>query len=386
MRMKRDPVSGEETMVQLTFSDTKEQTKNTWPRRSPSRYCQTRNAFKPTRYWSLYCSFGCSHKKTLVGGIPSSKTSPPEYSGICRTLRGRRCPPHNNALLRRGRLSRAYQREVQGRGVLLREGNALSSRVLFIDKITFQQQILDWHVQISLALEYMHNRRVLHRDLKTSNVFLTKNNVVKLGDFGIAKVLDCTLEQANTVVGTPYYMSKYSHRQSSRLLIVISFDLISWSFNRHPFIAGPEVCENKPYSYQSDLWALGCVLYEMCTLKHAFDANNLLGLVFKIVQDTYPPIPDRYADGMHDLVRCLLSKDPKLRHSIQQMLRIPYVRDHMGGKSTVHVCMCMLRYAAPHYLCNNLLFTWLLFLFAIYSSLLSVLCQAWRTQAGHWVK
>lgn len=73
-----------------------------------------------------------------------------------------------------------------------------------------EKQILDWHVQISLALEYMHNRRILHRDLKTSNVFLTKNNVVKLGDFGIAKVLDCTLEQANTVVGTPYYMSEYS--------------------------------------------------------------------------------------------------------------------------------------------------------------------------------
>jgi NIMA (never in mitosis gene a)-related kinase len=70
------------------------------------------------------------------------------------------------------------------------------------------QQILDWHVQISLALEYMHTQRILHRDLKTRNVFLTKNKVVKLGDFGIAKVLDCTLEQANTVVGTPYYMSK----------------------------------------------------------------------------------------------------------------------------------------------------------------------------------
>ena len=107
-----------------------------------------------------------------------------------------------------------------------------------------------------MAVQYIHGKRILHRDLKTSNVFLTKNNVVKLGDFGIARVLDSTLAQAKTVVGTPYYMS-------------------------------PEVCENKNYNYKSDLWALGCILYELCTLKHAFDATNLLGLVFKIVSETY---------------------------------------------------------------------------------------------------
>jgi len=54
----------------------------------------------------------------------------------------------------------------------------------------------------------------------------------------------------------------------------------------------PEVCESKPYGFKSDIWALGCVLYEMCVLKHAFDSTNLLGLVWKIVQETYPPIPE----------------------------------------------------------------------------------------------
>ena len=61
------------------------------------------------------------------------------------------------------------------------------------------------------------------------------------GDFGIAKVLDSTRELANTCIGTPYYMS-------------------------------PELFKNSPYSYKSDIWALGCVLYEMCNLRHAFDA------------------------------------------------------------------------------------------------------------------
>jgi len=81
---------------------------------------------------------------------------------------------------------------------------------------------------------------------------LTNNNTVKLGDFGISKLLESTNEAAMTVVGTPYYMS-------------------------------PEVCENKPYTFKSDVWALGCVLYELCTLQHAFSASNLLGLVYKIV-------------------------------------------------------------------------------------------------------
>ena len=90
---------------------------------------------------------------------------------------------------------------------------------------------------------------------------------MKLGDFGISKLLDTTSDAAMTVVGTPYYMS-------------------------------PEVCENKPYSFKSDVWALGCVLYELCTLQHAFAADNLLGLVYKIVQVKVDPIPKHYSKDL----------------------------------------------------------------------------------------
>ena len=70
-----------------------------------------------------------------------------------------------------------------------------------------ENEILNWFVQICLSLDYIHGRKVLHRDIKATNIFLTGNNTVKLGDFGISKVLETTAEQAMTVVGTPYYMS-----------------------------------------------------------------------------------------------------------------------------------------------------------------------------------
>ncbi|KAL3663151.1 hypothetical protein V7S43_011562 [Phytophthora oleae] len=161
-------------------------------------------------------------------------------------------------------------------------------------------QVLDWFVQMAMAIKYLHGQRVLHRDLKTSNVFLTTENVVKLGDFGIAKTLDSTLDQAKTVVGTPYYMS-------------------------------PEVCESKPYSYASDVWSLGCVLYEMLALRHAFDAPNILTLILKIVQQDFAPVPSHYDKEVSDLLRKLLDKDPERRPSMEQIFAIPYIRRHMQG-------------------------------------------------------
>jgi len=113
--------------------------------------------------------------------------------------------------------------------------------------------ILDIFVQICLGVKHIHDRKVLHRDLKSQNVFLTKSNIVKLGDFGIAKMLTCTNQMVKTMVGTPYYLS-------------------------------PEIVEGKRYNFKSDIWSLGVLLYEMCTLKPPFDANSLQQLAKKIAK------------------------------------------------------------------------------------------------------
>eukprot|EP00292_Cryptomonas_paramecium_P009045 CAMPEP_0113712618 /NCGR_PEP_ID=MMETSP0038_2-20120614/31495_1 /TAXON_ID=2898 /ORGANISM="Cryptomonas paramecium" /LENGTH=249 /DNA_ID=CAMNT_0000639171 /DNA_START=32 /DNA_END=778 /DNA_ORIENTATION=+ /assembly_acc=CAM_ASM_000170 len=156
-----------------------------------------------------------------------------------------------------------------------------------------EDQILDWFVQICLGMKHVHDRKILHRDLKSQNIFLTgSHKIIKLGDFGIAKVLDSTNGFAKTSIGTPYYLS-------------------------------PEICEGRPYSFKSDVWSLGVVLYELCTLRCPFDAANLNALILKIVRNCYSPIPTTYSRPLSALVDTLLSKNPSHRPNMNELLRSP---------------------------------------------------------------
>ncbi|XP_077450805.1 serine/threonine-protein kinase Nek1 isoform X6 [Stigmatopora argus] len=157
-----------------------------------------------------------------------------------------------------------------------------------------EEQILDWFVQICLALKYIHDRKILHRDIKSQNIFLTKDGTVQLGDFGIARVLNSTVELARTCIGTPYYLS-------------------------------PEICENKPYNNKSDIWALGCVLYEMCTLKHAFEAGNMKNLVLKIIRGSYHPVAVHYSSELRSILGQLFKHNPRERPSVSSILDKPFL-------------------------------------------------------------
>eukprot|EP00043_Microstomoeca_roanoka_P013672 m.134330 g.134330 ORF g.134330 m.134330 type:complete len:1026 (+) comp15818_c0_seq2:182-3259(+) len=164
-------------------------------------------------------------------------------------------------------------------------------------EIINQQQVLDWFVQLTMALKYLHERRVLHRDLKSKNVFL-RRGVIKLGDFGIARVLMGTMDEATTFAGTPYYMS-------------------------------PEALQGIGYNDKSDIWALGCILYEMCTLKHAFDGAGLLSLLYQICEGDVPQIPDHYSPELKQLSSLLWQRDPIQRPSAVAILNLPFIRRHM---------------------------------------------------------
>ena len=167
------------------------------------------------------------------------------------------------------------------------------------DRYFPEGQVLDWFIELCLALRYCHDRKLLHRDIKTQNIFVNQHNTCKLGDFGIARVLTATREMASSVVGTPYALA-------------------------------PEVCESKAYSYAADVWALGCVLYEMCSLRRPFEADNLLGLVWKIVHCQPRDITEgQFSDELKGLVAAMLQKDSSKRPSVKEILMLPFIQQRV---------------------------------------------------------
>ncbi|XP_048388918.1 serine/threonine-protein kinase Nek3 isoform X4 [Stegostoma tigrinum] len=157
------------------------------------------------------------------------------------------------------------------------------------EKLLPEETVLNLFVQICLGMKHIHDKRVLHRDIKSKNIFLTKTGVVKLGDFGSAHLLNSPMAFAHTYVGTPYYVS-------------------------------PEIWENKPYNNKSDIWALGCVLYELCTLRHPFQSNSWKNLILKICKGTYTPIPRHYSYELQYIIKRMFKRNPKDRPSVSTIL------------------------------------------------------------------
>jgi NIMA (never in mitosis gene a)-related kinase len=163
-------------------------------------------------------------------------------------------------------------------------------------KLFSEAEILQLFVQLCLAIDHMHSKRMLHRDLKSQNVFLTQDGMIKLGDFGISTVLRNTHEMKKTMCGTPYYFS-------------------------------PELCRGERYNNKSDVWALGCILYELASLTHAFEANSMKGLVAKILKGVYPEISSTYSSNLRGLIKSMLNIDPKARPNVREIITLPYIKE-----------------------------------------------------------
>ncbi|CAL6069643.1 Kinase [Hexamita inflata] len=172
-----------------------------------------------------------------------------------------------------------------------------------------ETEVMYYFVQILLALKYVHDNQILHRNLKASNILLniinaadgTQRLQIKLCDFGIANLLHQPEQMAVIQVATPYYLS-------------------------------PEVVQDQGYNNKSDIWSLGCVLYELCTFNRVFTGQSSIGqslyVVFtKIIMEKQITIDSsKYSLDLSDIVNLMLSKDPEKRPSVNQLLALPIIR------------------------------------------------------------
>lgn len=160
-----------------------------------------------------------------------------------------------------------------------------------------EETIWEVFAQLVLALRYVHSCNILHRDIKSDNVLTSghSNRVIKLADFGIAKVLGSQADMAASIIGTPHYLS-------------------------------PELCQGQQYDHKSDIWALGCVLFELCALRKPFDASNMPAIIFGIMRNKPPPLPRELSEELRGMVGWLLQSNPTSRPSAAEIEATPIIQ------------------------------------------------------------
>lgn len=158
-----------------------------------------------------------------------------------------------------------------------------------------EDQIWKWFFELAAAIEYIHSKNILHRDIKVHNAFLNSQGTVKLGDFGISKLLECSIDFSNSTLGTPYYLS-------------------------------PEICLGEKYNLKTDIWMFGCLLYELCTFHKPFLGDSIPAIMYNIKNKTPSPISNKeYSEQLINLIETLMIKNKIERPSIKEVLSVDFI-------------------------------------------------------------
>eukprot|EP00440_Ansanella_granifera_P063039 gb/GFBE01068357.1/.p1 GENE.gb/GFBE01068357.1/~~gb/GFBE01068357.1/.p1 ORF type:complete len:769 (+),score=164.12 gb/GFBE01068357.1/:1-2307(+) len=221
------------------------------------------------------------------------RESAPLEPQIMERLRHPYIVRYRESFLEKGML--AIVMDYAGAGDLLRQVEAARHQQTSLP----EERVTRWFVQALLGVKYMHNLNVIHRDLKNENLFLESKDHLRIGDFGLAQVLRRPTEVSveHQIVGTPYYLS-------------------------------PEICGRGMYSTASDMWALGCILFELLSLTVPFDATNLPSLMVKISGPALAPrVPSACSAELADLCASLMIKDRSARPAAGTALQQPVLRE-----------------------------------------------------------
>jgi len=161
-----------------------------------------------------------------------------------------------------------------------------------------------WRVFIQLlkGLKSLHDLEILHRDIKSSNIFLFSDGTAKLGDLNVCKILSNN-NLGHTQAGTPSY-------------------------------AAPEVWMEKPYGLKSDIWSLGCVLYEIIALHCPFRGENIVELYNKILIGEFSKVPNKFSDELNWVLNHMIATEPNNRLSCDELLNCKYIQKRMESNKT----------------------------------------------------
>ena len=181
------------------------------------------------------------------------------------------------------------------------DGGDLQSKInIMKNENGFFNESLIWHYSIQMiqGLKALHDKKIMHRDLKSANIFLVKENLqCKIGDMNVSKVMKDNFLRTQT--GTPYY-------------------------------ASPEVWMSKPYSYKSDLWSIGCIIYELCELKPPFTGSDMDELFINVCKGKIERINKVYSDDLWNMINMLLKVDTNKRVDCNQFLESQLIKNKIN--------------------------------------------------------
>ena len=190
------------------------------------------------------------------------------------------------------------------------DGGDLAKRIQFnkTNHLLFEENMIwKWIIQLLNGVVFLHSHHIMHRDLKSANIFLKKNNIIKIGDLNVSKLSKNSF--ARTKTGTPYYLA-------------------------------PEVWEDRPYDYKCDIWSIGCIIYELCCLVPPFRATSLKELYRAIKTGYYLPIPKEYSNELKSVITWMLNTNPNLRKSAKEILESDIIQNKIktgSGKALLEM-------------------------------------------------